>query len=90
MAALYRSYVFKAKDPAIDELRTVIEDHLGRRITKKDSTQIANDGGPKAATMNQWFFGNTLRPQSATLEAAGRALGYRRVWQKMKTEKVRG
>ena len=84
MAATYKSYIFKTKDPAIDELRTVVEDHLGRRVTKKDAVQIAADGGPKAGTINAWFFGATLRPQSATLEAAGRALGYRRVWQKMR------
>jgi len=83
MAALYRSYVFKQKDPAIDELRTVIEDHFGRRITKKDCKILADDGGPKAGTMNGWFFGKTQRPQSATLEAAGRAAGFRRQWVKM-------
>jgi hypothetical protein len=32
--------------------------------------------------MHNWFFGTTRRPQSATLEAAGRALGYKRVWVK--------
>ena len=42
MAALYRSYVFKTKDPAIDELRTVIEDHFGRRITKKGSRRYSS------------------------------------------------
>ena len=84
MAALYKSYIFKSKDPSIDELRTVIEDHLGRRVTKKDAAQIAADGGPKAGTINGWFFGATLRPQSATLEAAGRAFGFRRQWVRMK------
>jgi hypothetical protein len=83
MAALYRSYVFKNKDLAIDELRTVVEDHFGRRVTKKDAKQIELDGGPRAGTINGWFFGKTMRPQSATLEAAGRALGYKRSWVKM-------
>jgi len=28
-------------------------------------------------------FGETRKPQNATIEAAGRAMGYQRVWQKM-------
>jgi hypothetical protein len=83
MQALYRSYVFKTKDPAIDELRTLVEDSFGHRVAAKDLTQIEQDGGPKAGTMKGWFFGKTRRPQSATLEAAGRALGYKRQWVKM-------
>ena len=90
MAALYRSYVFRGKDKAIDELRTVVEDHFGHRVTKKDARQIETDGGPKAGTINGWFFGATLRPQSATLEAAGRALGYRRQWVKMNGKDRKG
>lgn len=83
MVALYRSYVFRGKDKAIDELRTVVEDHFGHRVTRKDTKTIEESGGPKAGTINGWFFGKTMRPQSATLEAAGRSLGFRRVWQKM-------
>jgi len=83
MAALYKSYIFKTKDPAIDELRTVIEDHFGRRVTRKEMGQIEENGGPKRDTMVQWFYGATMRPQSATLEAAGRACGFRRQWIKM-------
>jgi len=80
---LYGAYVFKTKDPAVDELRTVVEDHFGHRVSTKDLTMIAEQGGPTSATMRNWFFGKVRRPQSATLEAAGRAIGYRRVWQKM-------
>ena len=87
MAKLYSAYLFRGKDKAIDEIRTVVEDHFGHRVTKKDLTQIAADGGPTAAAMSGWFFGKTMRPQSATLEAAGRALGYRRTWIKMKEGK---
>ena len=82
MAPLYKSYVFKAKDPSIDELRTVVEDHFGRRVTRKDCKQIELGGGPRSGTVANWFFGATKRPQSATLEAAGRALGYKRKWVK--------
>jgi len=82
MAKLYSAYVFRTKDPAIDELRTVVEDHFGRRVSSKDLAAIEHDGGPAAGTMANWFFGKTRRPQSATLEAAGRAIGYKRVWKK--------
>jgi hypothetical protein len=81
---LYKSYVFKDKDPAIDELRTVVEDHYGHRMTGHDLTDITNDGGPSTSCMRAWFFGETRRPTNATLEAAGRAMGYRRVWRRMK------
>ena len=79
---LYKAYSFRTKDPAIDELRTVVEDHFGRRVSKKDLVEIEESGGPAAGTMNEWFFGQTRRPQSATLEAAGRAIGFRRRWVK--------
>jgi hypothetical protein len=84
---IYKSYSFRNKDPAIDELRTIIEDHFGRRISNKDLINISAAGGPAAATMAAWFFRKTRRPQSATLEAAGRAIGYRRKWFKDGTGK---
>jgi len=81
--SLYGAYVFKTKDPAIDQLRTVVEDHFGHRVKHKDLQQITEEGGPSVACMRAWFFGKTQRPQNPTLEAAGRALGYQRVWQRM-------
>jgi hypothetical protein len=81
---LYKSYVFRNKDPAIDELRTLIQDTYGNRLGYKELHDIELAGGPTTTCMHNWFFGTTRRPQSATLEAAGRALGYKRVWQKMK------
>lgn len=81
---LYRAYLFRAKDPAIDELRTIVEDHFGKRVNGKQLKEIKEAGGPSVGTMRGWFFGKTRRPQNPTLEAAGRALGYRRTWVKMK------
>jgi hypothetical protein len=78
---LYKSYMFRSKDPVIDELRTLLQDSRGK-LTKSTLRQIESDGGPTASCMNGWFFGKTRRPQSATLEAAGRALGFKRVWVK--------
>jgi hypothetical protein len=79
---LLRAYMFKQKDPAIDIVRTLVQDHY--KTTSSDVLEkIADDGGPTAGTMHQWFHGKTMRPQNATLEAAGRALGMQRVWVKL-------
>jgi hypothetical protein len=79
---IYKSYSFRNKDPSIDELRTIVEDHFGHRVTNADLREISEAGGPAAGTMAGWFFRKTRRPQSATLEAAGRAIGFRRRWVK--------
>jgi hypothetical protein len=79
----YGSYVFRTKDPVIDELRTLIEDAQGRKIKHASLTQIERDGGPSTAAMRGWFFGKTRRPQSPAVEAAGRAIGFKRKWVKM-------
>lgn len=80
----YSAYRFRSKDPAIDELRTLVEDHFSRRVNRKDLGAVKESGGPAAGTMASWFFGKTQRPQSATLEAAGRAIGFKRTWVKLK------
>ena len=78
---LYKSYMFRGKDPVIDQLRTIIQDQQGK-LTPLTLQQIEEDGGPTASCMANWFWGKTKRPQSATVEAAGRALGMERVWRK--------
>ena len=78
---LYQSYLFRDKDPAIDEFRTVAQDHFGKRnLNHEDYDDIHEKGGPSGGCVKAWFEGKTKRPQNATLEAAGRALGMRRVW----------
>ena len=84
---LYSSYMFRDKDPAIDVLRTLIGDTIGGTVNGKALSKIAKQGGPTTSAMKGWFFGKTRRPQNATLEAAGRALGYERVWRKQKPKK---
>jgi hypothetical protein len=64
----------------IDELRTMVEDKFGARVNAKALGEIAAEGGPSASCMRAWFFGTTKRPTSATVEAAGRSMGYKRVW----------
>ena len=82
---LYSAYLFRTKDPVIDELRTVMQDHFGKRnLSKENYKEVEESGGPSRSTVKAWFEGKTRRPQSATLEAAGRALGYKRTWVKMK------
>ena len=69
---IYRAYFFRGADPAIAEVKAFVG---GRSMSS-----IEKDGGPAATTMGNWFKGKTKRPQNATLEAAGRALGMKRVW----------
>jgi len=79
---IYRSYMFRTKDPVIDELRTLVQDTYGN-VKNKALTTIERDGGPSSSAMYNWFHGKTRRPQSAAVEACGRALGYKRTWTKL-------
>lgn len=81
---LYKSYSFKTKDPVIDELRTLVEDAFGERVRHRHLAKVEADGGPSASAMRNWFFGKTKRPLSSAVEAAGRSIGYKRTWTKMK------
>ncbi|MBO0716441.1 MAG: hypothetical protein J2P55_03770 [Rhizobiales bacterium] len=83
----YKSYVFKDKDPAIDAMRTLIEKHYGQRLNGRMLREIAEGGGPSETCMRGWFFRTTKRPQNATLEAAGREMGYERVWRRSRSNK---
>jgi len=82
---LYKSYMFRSKDPAIDELRTLLQDHYGGpKLGQKIYKDIEEAGGPAVGTLRGWFHGKTKRPQNASLEATGRAVGFKRVWVKDK------
>jgi hypothetical protein len=83
-APVYGAYLFKEKDPVIDTLRTMAEDYFGEKITPKNLQSIETAGGPKVGTMRAWFFGKTKRPNNATIEAAGRSIGWERTWKKMR------
>lgn len=67
---LYRSYNYVDKDPAIDKLRTVVQDEA---ISHKNLSVLS---GVSASTITNWFEGKTKRPQHTTLAAAAAALGY--------------
>jgi len=82
----YRAYVFPGEqDPAIDQLRTLAEKHFGHSLKHGDLVEINRDGGPSIGCMDAWFRRKTKRPNHATLEAAGRAMGYERTWKRMRS-----
>ena len=69
----YGAYTFRDKDPVIYQIQQMLGD---TKVAK-----VSRDGGPSAACMRAWFDPDgTKRPQNATIEAAGRALGKERVW----------
>jgi len=80
---IYQSYMFRDKDPVIDELRSMVEDTYGHRVNHKSLAAVTQAGGPSISCMNAWFFGKTKRPVNPTIEAAGRAMGFKRKWVRM-------
>lgn len=83
---VYRAYNFKDKDPVIDQLRGMVTDTYGK-VNGKALRIIQESGGPSSTCMRAWFFGGTKRPVNPTVEAAGRAMGYRREWVPMRGKK---
>lgn len=84
---LYKSYSFKDRDPAIDVLRNIAEEHFGRRLTGRELKAIFDGGGPSVGCMRAWWIqGTTMRPTNPALEAAGRSMGFERVWRRMKAK----
>lgn len=67
---LYKTYMFRDKDPVIDAVRTVVED------SKKPWSQISEESGVSRQTMRNWFLGDTRRPQFATVAAVVSACGF--------------
>lgn len=70
MVQLYKTYLFKDKDPVIDMLRTAMQKE---GMSFKD---IADISGVSKNTLANWFYGDVKRPQHATVTAVARALGY--------------
>jgi hypothetical protein len=67
----YKSYNFIGKDPIIDEIRTVVQQH---GASYKD---IHEQSGVSTATLSNWFSGPTMKPQSATINAVLRSMGWK-------------
>lgn len=64
---MYRTYMFKDKDPVIDHLRTAMNGHKW--------SKVSTDSGVSVGTLSNWFVGETKRPQFATVAAVARSLG---------------
>jgi len=79
---IYRSYEFIDKDPVIDQVKTMIEKE---RLLKKPGI-IHEISGVSRATIHNWFYGETRRPQYATVMAIAHSLGYQSGFRQ--TEKV--
>jgi transcriptional regulator with XRE-family HTH domain len=69
--AIYKSYQFVDKDPIIDYLRTVIADY------DKSLKQLSLDSGVNQQTIMKWLYGETKRPQAASLNAVLRSCFYK-------------
>lgn len=66
---LYKTYMFRTKDPIIDAFRTAFSDS---GMTK---AQLVKESNVSAGTFNGWLGGKTRRPQFATMAASIRGLG---------------
>jgi len=80
---VYKTYSFRTKDPVIDQLQTLAQKQCksaSSKELKKLLASKARDAGMSEGTPINWIFGKTRRPQSASIEAFGRALGKKRVW----------
>lgn len=67
---IYRTYRWLDKDPIIDAVRTTVKDE------KLSNYEVHQISGVATATLDNWFAGNTRKPQNATVTAVTSALGY--------------
>ena len=80
MSSLYKTYLFKDKDPVIADLHRWILD------SKYSYEDVAARSGVTVTTLQRWFYGATKKPQFATLQAVARAVGASFVLQKGKVK----
>lgn len=69
-STLYKSYVFRDKDPIIDITRGVVQD------ASMSYQEIHEKSGVSVSAINGWFNGATMRPQFATINAVLRTCGH--------------
>jgi transcriptional regulator with XRE-family HTH domain len=79
---LYRGYNFINKDPAIDKIRTIVQQE------GVSEAQLHVLSGVSTTTFANWFRGDTKRPQFCTLAAAAAAIGYDWELQKKKVVNI--
>lgn len=73
---MYKTYQFTV-DPVMDEVLNLMESQ------EMAISQASENSGVSRSTISNWMRHKTRRPQSATIEAVGRACGYRRTWTKI-------
>lgn len=66
---LYKTYLFKNKDPMIFQISKVMKEN------KISIRAASNDSGVTESCINGWLYGATRRPQFATLKAVAKAIG---------------
>lgn len=72
----YKTYKFRGRqDPDIHKIKDMFLN--ANDMTK---TELSRKSGVSMSTHGNWFRGKTRQPQNATIEATGRALGFRRQW----------
>jgi hypothetical protein len=80
-----RTYRFIDKDPIKDKLQTALQD--AGLFSKKGLRQAAVLANLSYATLDNLFFGDTRRPQNATVDGLLSAIGYERVIRRVRTIK---
>lgn len=70
---IYRTYNMVSKDPSIDRVRTIVQDEG----LFKNLTALSEISSVSSSTLNNWFHGDTMRPQNATIQAVLTSLGYK-------------
>lgn len=75
-----RTYRFTDKDPVCGEIMTMVEE-VGMR-GKQYTGRIAILATKSKATIDGILYGDTKRPQNATVMSIATALGFERTWQR--------
>jgi hypothetical protein len=81
MKALYKTYLFKNKDPVIDVLRSALQLEADTQGIKfgKAMGWASKQSGVTYQTLHNWFFGPTRCPKYCCVAAVANAL--RASWQ---------
>jgi sarcosine oxidase gamma subunit len=72
-----QKFVFVDQHPCVDELRTWLEQD------SRTIYAIAKAADISDSTVKRLIDGTTRRPQNATIDMLGKAMGYKRIWTKI-------
>jgi hypothetical protein len=75
---LYKTYMFRNKDPIVDILRTAMQSEAkATGVSERKMQRMACElSGLSGSTPTGWFHGDVKRPQFATLNAFARAIDH--------------